>query len=333
MKRVVLLDDLKESDIRPDHVYSEYKEILENDIKKHFSDAAELVDVNCPGCGANESPVEFKKMGFNFRRCSACDSLYVSPRPKEEDLNRFHKESQSSIFLRNKFLGDTSELRSEKIFSYRIQWIIGLVQEHLPDAKVFLDYVTRLPIFLRELSEEEIFENILSIFSECDQRKKLFPANVKQISEIENESVDVFAISEQIERAFDPLQLIKDAYAACKKGGLCIITTTASSGFEYKVLGEHSPNAMPFEKINILSLDAMIKQLEAVGFEVIEASTPGRLDVEIVKKTYAKNPDIPLGPFERHLLNNGSKEALHYFQEYLQQFQMSSHVRIAAIKR
>jgi len=34
MKNVVLLDDLREADIRPDKVYEEYKELLAKDIQE-----------------------------------------------------------------------------------------------------------------------------------------------------------------------------------------------------------------------------------------------------------------------------------------------------------
>ena len=77
----------------------------------------------------------------------------------------------------------------------------------------------------------------------------------------------------------------------------------------------------------------MTKQIENAGFEVIEASTPGRLDVEMVKKTYEKRPDIPLESFWKYIFSCRNESALHSLQEYLQQFQLSSHVRIAAIKK
>ena len=46
-----------------------------------------------------------------------------------------------------------------------------------------------------------------------------------------------------------------------------------------------------------------------------------------------KIPDIPIDPFWKYLFRYRNESALHSLQEYLQQFQLSSHVRIAAIKK
>ena len=84
MKNVVLLDDLKEADIRPDKVYDEYKELLEKDIREYFSDPSILVKIDCPGCGDKSSELAFKKMGLDYRSCRTCESLFISPRPTDD---------------------------------------------------------------------------------------------------------------------------------------------------------------------------------------------------------------------------------------------------------
>ena len=111
------------------------------------------------------------------------------------------------------------------------------------------------------------------------------------------------------------------------------MTSATSSGFEYQVLKEHSPNIIVPDRLNILALEALVDQIEKAGFEVIELSTPGRLDVEIVKRAYEKDPNIPLDSFWKYIFDSRDANALHSFQEYLQQFRLSSHVRIAAIKK
>ena len=69
MKSVVFLDDLKESDIRPEKMYDEYKELLRQDTLKYFSDHSLLVKVACPGCLNKNSKGVFKKDGFNYCIC------------------------------------------------------------------------------------------------------------------------------------------------------------------------------------------------------------------------------------------------------------------------
>ena len=336
MKRVVLLNDLKESDIRPEKIYNEYKYLLSKDIQNYFSDPSVLTKIDCPGCSDKYSDFAFSKMGLDYRACSKCGSLFVSPRPSEGALRAFYQNSSSGLFVRRKFLINTMEARSKKVFSYRIQWIIGLIEEYLPDAKVLSDYATKYPSFLKQLSDAYLFESIVSVLPECFEQEDLLPRNVEIISDnnmVVDNSVDIFTAFEVVERAFDPRKLFNDAYHACKKNGLFIITSATSSGFEYQVLGEHSPNLIAPDRLNLLSLEALMTQLERTGFKIIEVSTPGRLDVEMVKRTYEKYPDIPLDPFWKYLFRYRDENAQHSLQEYLQEFQLSSHVRIAGVKK
>lgn len=335
MKRVVFLNDLKESDIRPENIYNKYKQLLSKDIQNYFSDTSQLIKIDCPGCSNKNSKTLFNKMGFYYCACDKCGSLFVSPRPTDDALRSFYKNSSAGIFLRKTFLGDTLESRSKKVLSYRIQWIMGLIEEYLPDAKVFLDYGTKYPLLLTQLNNIGIFKSIVSVLPECYEQENLLPKNIEIIKQggIPKDSADIFAAFEVIEKAFNPAKLFSDGYDACKDGGLYIMTSTTSSGFEYQVLGQYSPNIIPLDRLNLLSLEALKNQIEKAGFKIVEISTPGRLDVEMVKKAYEKNPDIPLDTFWKYIFRNRDENALHSLQEYLQQFWLSSHVRIAAIKK
>lgn len=335
MKRVVFLNDLKESDIRPEKIYNEYKDILSKDIQDYFSDTSVLIKIDCPGCSDKNSEFVFNKMGLDYRACNKCGSLFVSPRPSDDALRYFYKNSNAGLFLRKNILEKPIESRSKKIFSYRIQWIMGLIEEYIPDAKTYLDYASKYPTLLKQLINIGLFKSIVSILPECYEQENLLPNDIKIINknDMVEDSIDIFAAFEVVERAFYPGKLFNDAYSVCKKNGLFIITSATSSGFEYQVLGKYSPNVIPTDRLNLLSLEALTAQIEKAGFEIIEVSTPGRLDVEVVKRTFEKNPDIPLDCFWKYLFRYRDENALQSLQEYLQQFQLSSHVRIAAIKR
>ena len=335
MKRVVFLNDSKESDIRPESIYNEYKKLLSKDIGKYFSDRSMLKEIVCPGCSDENSDMAFNKMGFSYRSCKKCSSLFVSPRPDDEALRNFYRNSSAGLFLRKTFLKDTLDSRSQKVFSYRVQWIVGLIEEYMPSAEVVLDYWTRYPTFLKQLDDVGLLRSIISFMPECYEQEGLLPKNVNVSIDdgIVEDSVDIFVVFEVVERISDPEKIFVTARKACRKDGLFIMTSTTSSGFEYQVLGENSPNVIPPDRINLLSLEALRSRIEKAGFEIIEISTPGRLDVEMVKKAYEKNPDIPLDPFWKYLFRHRDENAVHALQEYLQQFQLSSHVRIAAIRK
>ena len=111
MKRVVFLEDLKEMEIRPDPLYSKYREMVEDEIRKFFIDQSSFVKINCPGCDGKRFKKAFDKFSFQYCRCPDCNSLFVSPRPTAEMLSNFYKTSAAVSFWNSKILEGTKEAR------------------------------------------------------------------------------------------------------------------------------------------------------------------------------------------------------------------------------
>lgn len=334
MKHVVILNDLKESDIRPDHMYAQYKQMVQQDIPVYFSNPLSCVEVSCPACSFNKHKRSFLVMGLSYKICSQCDSWYVSPRPKANALATFFNEAPSALFARERFSGSAIPARSSEVFSYRLQWIQDLIEEHCPQATSYVDYGGSYLSFLELLHQKGIFQKIVVFDPQHKTAGEALSPGVGGTEwPLKEGTVDMIAAFEQIERAFSPSELIQQAASGLKKGGLFVLTTATSSGFEYKTLGEHSPNLNPLDRMNLLSFEQILILLRNAGLHVIEASTPGRLDVEIVKKVFLKNPKVFDDGFWSYFFKQGSEEACRQLQEFLQQFQLSSHVRIAAVKQ
>jgi hypothetical protein len=86
------------------------------------------------------------------------------------------------------------------------------------------------------------------------------------------------------------------------------------------------------EHLNLLSVEGVSILLEAAGFEVVELSTPGQLDLELVTQAVEQDPTIELPPFIDYLIHQRGDLAHEEFQTYLQKHRLSSHVRVAARK-
>ena len=55
-----------------------------------------FVEVPCPGFGSSDGvSFKFKKHGFSRLECSACNTIFVNPRPTEEMPSQFYRESHS----------------------------------------------------------------------------------------------------------------------------------------------------------------------------------------------------------------------------------------------
>ncbi|MCP3683119.1 MAG: hypothetical protein GY861_10550, partial [bacterium] len=101
MKKVVFLEGLKESEIRPDVLYDKYKDMLKDELSTLFNDQSQFIQIDCPGCCGNKYEKTFEKFGFQYCRCGDCGSLFVSPRPTAEMLDIFRKDSQAVRFWSN----------------------------------------------------------------------------------------------------------------------------------------------------------------------------------------------------------------------------------------
>ncbi len=69
--------------------------------------------------------------------------------------------------------------------------------------------------------------------------------------------------------------------------------------------------------------------LEKAGFKIVELSTPGELDVNIVENTITENPGIAISRFARQILRQPER-VKKAFQAFLSSNQLSSHVRVVA---
>lgn len=335
MRRVVFLEDLRETEIRPDTLYNQYKDLLKEEIGRFFPDKTRLVKTDCPGCGGKRYKKTFVKMGFQYNKCQRCGSLFASPRPTAAKLDDFYHDSKAIAFWRKEIATRTKEARYRNQLFPLGQWVLELADEYLPEAGTFIDYRTKYPALLNTINEAGKFKRLVAVCPELPEEKGLLPVSVIIRDNISNikEKADVFTAFEVIERIYDPAAFIKEVHQACKPQGLFFFTTNTSSGFEYQILDGESPRLHPPDRLNLLSIEAIQSLLNETGFEVMELSTPGRLDVEIVRTAAENNPDIVLPEFLQYIFKNRDEKAWHSLQDFLQQNRLSSYVRVMARKK
>jgi hypothetical protein len=99
-----------------------------------------------------------------------------------------------------------------------------------------------------------------------------------------------------------------------------------------QVLWDKSKSIFPPDRINLISTEGFTKLFEKSGFKIIEISTPGQLDIELVKNELKSNKNLKLPRFISYMLENRDENSRYAFQEFLQRFNLSSHIRIAAKK-
>lgn len=109
------------------------------------------------------------------------------------------------------------------------------------------------------------------------------------------------------------------------------MTALVASGFDLAVLGLKSLYLYPPDRANCFTLRGLSMLLEQAGFHLLEVSTPGVLDVEIVTAHCARDPSVDLSPFERQLIES-DQHTKDEFQAFLQQRGLSSFARMVMKK-
>lgn len=330
---------MKEFEIRPKEIFDEYIRISRNDIEHFFSDRDSFVEIDCPGCGGSKSEFSFLKYGFSYRLCNNCQSLFVSPRPREETINNFYRDSASSRFWAESFFPKTAEARREKIFRPRALLIKDLLSTYkVPSPRLLADVGAGFGIFLEEVEKLSVFEDIIGIEPSVDLAKcckeKGFRVIEKPVEEVISSDLQAsLACSfEVIEHLFDPEKFLQGMYRILKPGGVLLFTTLTISGLDLQVLWEHSKSISPPHHINFMSTEGLERLTKRCGFENVEITTPGKLDVDIIRNAMDEMPELSVSRFVDYLIRHRGQKTSDQLQEFLQDNNLSSHARVIAYK-
>lgn len=327
---------MKESDIRPAGLFTQYLDLLRRDCIELRSAAGDFVTVPCPGCGTAHAETAFEKDGFGYALCRVCGSLYISPRPSRDRLDRYYRESKAIRFWSTHFYRETADTRREKIFRPRAAVITGWLGRIGVDGDAtVVDIGAGYGLLLEELSRLGTFRGLIGIEPSPDlaavcreQGFRVIESTAESIAE-GTVRADMATAFEVLEHVFDPAEFIRAAARCLRPEGLLLLTTLTVSGFDIQVLWQHSKSVSPPQHLNLLSLEGIRRLLTRTGLVIEELTTPGQLDVDIVRNAAAERPDIPLPRFVRTLLAAGPA-CQEEFQAFLQRHSMSSHVRVVA---
>jgi hypothetical protein len=339
MKNTVVFDEYLETEIKPTGLLKKYIELTEADVRQMLGQPMSAVK-HCPGCLHHEGKEVFQKFGFPYHLCQNCQTLYISPRPTDENLNRYYLCADSRQFWRDKLSQVTHQKRKEKIIKPRCQWILDSTQEYLPQARSWVDLNTRQYGYLEEMSQTSFFQEKILLNSYLFSEHTALPKNVKTIScswwkgdNAQQDLADVLSLFEVIDHVSDLEKLFGTIQQILKKNGLCFLTTILASGFDIQTLWENSQNLYPPDRLNVFTVEGLTALFQRYGFECLEFSTPGIFDVDIVAKAAQQDPDLNLPRFVRYLIEHRDEHMRREFQEFLQQHRLSSYGRILLRKK
>lgn len=330
MRRVVIDSDLQEQQIRPKPLFTEFRRQSIEDTREFFSDPDALVEVPCPACDSSAATPAFDKEGFHYKQCSACESVYVSPRPTAEALTRYYRDSKASAYRVQHFQRETAEARRNHLTRAHVNWLARIVDEQgNPDARTYIDVGTNSPVIFDEVARLELFDTLATLDPLPGLTDDLAALGVSTNAPTQAGAITSF---QQLEHQFSPYESLCTLRERLAPRGVLGLMTRTISGFDLQALWGKAPYIFVPEHLNLLSITGLQTLIERAGLELFELSTPGQLDLELTAQAAENDPEIELPGFIRTLLNQ-NELARRDFQAYLQKHRLSSHVRIAAIKK
>lgn len=327
---------MKESDIRPEALLNRYLELSERDAELCFVETPRLT-IPCVACGEEQLDSEFEKNGFAYSSCQNCGTLFQSPRPPIAAFEAFYRDSISSRYWADEFFPAVAEARRGKIFRPRVERLASLCRTKNIAIERLIDVGAGYGIFLDEWRKANPSTQLLavepseSLAAEC--RSKGFEV-VEEIAENVsgyNNFADLVVCFEVLEHVYDPVSFVKTLSNLVKPGGYVFVSTLCVDGFDIQMLWDKSNSIFPPHHINFLSVAGFEKLFARAGLVDVDVSTPGQLDVDIVRNALKRKPEIMSGQrFLRRIVNDQDMAA--NFQEFLAANRLSSHAWVIGKK-
>ncbi len=327
---------MKGADIGPDDIFQRYLEISAADAEHRFNNTERLSNP-CIACELGNVSWQFEKSGFADVRCDGCGMLYQSPRPLIGAFEAFYRSSVSSRYWAEIFFPAVAEARRERIFRPRVERLAALCAEKGVSAERLVDVGAGYGIFLEEWRTRFPRADLIAVEPSQNLAQICRGKGFKVVEDIvENVHgydgyADLLVCFEGLEHVYDPVSFVKTLSALVRPGGHVFVSTLAVDGFDIQTSWEKSNRISPPHHINFLSVAGFRAVFERAGLADICITTPGKLDVDIVRNAYKRSPDVLAGNRFAQLMI-GDEERGAAFQEFLAGHQLSSHVWILGRK-
>jgi SAM-dependent methyltransferase len=326
---------MKEEDIRPQGLFDTYLSLAEADLATYFRDSPFRFG-RCPACDGDRARFLFRKLFFDYEECEGCGTLFVNPRPGPEAFARYYAGAPSVQFWATHFYKETEAARREQVIRPKVERVRRAIGRHLgslPPGSALVDIGAGYGLFCEEFGISSPGVPVIAIepagllADACRQRG--IPTVPKFLEEVTpadlGREVAVATSFELLEHLHNPGRFIRTCHGLIGEGGLLVLTTLSWAGFDLQVLREESKSIHPPHHVNFLTPRSLRILLERNGFEPLEITTPGFLDVDIARKQMDRVTD----PFLRSLLSSDEKTR-DLFQAFLRESCLSSHMMAVA---
>ena len=324
---------MKESEIRPKDIFDEYLRLAEIDAKVYFSNSPKFV-TQCPACNSEGKNV-FSKNNFNYCQCDNCLTLFVNPRPPKESFANYYTNSPSSKYWATTFYKQTEDARREKIWKPKARLIANELSKQNATNCQIIDIGGGYGIFAEEIQKHVkqtvvIIEPSPNLAKVCTQ--KGFIVIQKFLENVSMQDIPKgpksYVSFELFEHLHSPEDFLLKLNNLMQPNDLFIFTTLSGTGLDIQVLWENSPSVSPPHHLNFFNPNSVKILLEKTGYQCVDVSTPGKLDIDILvnNKEHVKNR------FWKTFLETADESQQQKWQDTITQSGWSSHMMVISKK-
>lgn len=259
----------------------------------------------------------------------------MNPRPTPDILSDFYLKSENYKYFNDYIFPASLETRRNKIFIPRVERVIELCKYSNIETDKLLEIGAGFGIFCEEMVKKNVFNEIVgieasdSLAETCTKKGfRIYNGLLEQL-EI-NETFDCIVAFEVLEHIFNPQKFLEISSKLLKANGILMLTFPNYNGFDIGILGTIS-DSIDHEHQNYFNEKSVSILLEKTGFVLSSVSTPGELDLDLVRKKILEKSFVP-NSFINDICINRDDKLREKFQIFLQENNMSSNMMIIAHK-
>lgn len=324
---------LEEEEIRPAAIFDEYLHLSKKDGYLYFP-VDERENIVCPGCDKS-GEVAFEKSGFYYDECPNCHTLYVNPRPFASAFSRYYTESASSKYWATTFYQKTAEARREKLWKPKAELVNAIIQRYCTREPMVVDVGGGYGIFaevMQELTGKPVvvIEPSSHMVEVCKNKNLSVIGKFLEDVRLDDlpSSAKAFVSFELFEHLHSPGYFLDQLYSLMQVGDLFIFTTLSGIGADIRALWQDSKSVFPPHHLNFFNPHSIRILLERHKLEVLEVTTPGKLDVNIMCNNRPQIKDR----FWQIFVDSANTEQMAQMQDLLAENGFSSHMMVVCRK-
>jgi hypothetical protein len=268
---------------------------------------ASKVELPCVFCAFETKEFDIIDNTY-YQRCKSCYSIFASV---EDEIVEHYIAYKPLVDFRNsiEYQASAAERRAG-IWSELLFWLEFRIARYMNNSTAvdIIDVGNRYLALSRKIKQAKF----------CKSYNKV-------------KTADVVLFIDQFRCLTNPTEKLLELRDMLSNNGLLVMNMRVGSGFDVLTLKGCKGSVFPYEVICLPSIEGLEIILHRAGFDILEVSTPGSLDIEHVMQNKMNIDEDDL--FVQYLINKADNHTLTEFQRFLQKSGMSSHARVIARKR